>query len=93
MTHQSLILAMGLPLLMAVVGLTCGLVYFAALHRTATLLARQGPRAPLLLAFGRIGVVVPFAIAAKLGATPLFAALAGFLLARAVALHVVRGGG
>ncbi|MGO9544619.1 MAG: ATP synthase subunit I [Rhodomicrobium sp.] len=75
---------------MAFAGLVSGLLYFLALRRTAILFARgRGWLAPIALTLGRIAAAaLLLALAAKLGAAPLLAAFAGFLLARAVALHV-----
>jgi hypothetical protein len=74
---------------MACAGLAFGLLYFAALRRSVTLLAaRRGWFGPLALTLGRIGAAAIFlGIAAKLGAGPLLAAFAGFLLARVLALR------
>jgi N-ATPase, AtpR subunit len=73
-------------------GLTFGLLYFAALKRAAVLLASGGGwTGPLGLTLGRIGAAVIFlSLAARLGAAALLAAFLGFLLARTLALHVVR---
>ncbi len=74
---------------MAFAGLVFGLLYFLALRRTAILFASgRGWFAPVALTLGRIGAAALFlALAARLGATVLLAAFAGFLLARAVALR------
>lgn len=73
-------------------GFVFGLVYFAAIQRTATLFAAgSGWLAPAALTIARIiSAVTLLALAAKLGAVPLLAAFAGFLLARAVALRAAR---
>jgi hypothetical protein len=77
---------------MAIAGLALGLVYFAAMHKTAALfVAGTGWLRPSALTLGRIGAAtILLALAAKLGATPLLAAFCGFLVARAIALRVVR---
>ena len=76
-------------------GITFGLVYFAALRRTVTLLAAQrGCFGPATLTLGRIAAIVLFlGFAAQLGALPMLAAFLGFLMARAVALHSARRAG
>ncbi len=78
-----LIIAMGLA------GFVFGLFYFAAVQRTAALLAaRKNWLGPLALTLGRIAAAAIFlALAAKLGAASLLSAFLGFLLARAVALR------
>ncbi len=75
---------------LALAGFVFGLLYFAALRRTATLLAaRRGWLLPVALSAVRIGAAAGLlALAAKLGAAPLLAAFAGFLLARTVALRI-----
>ena len=83
------------PVLLVAIGLAgfvFGLAYFAAVQRTALLFAAgRGWLAPVALTVGRIGAAVLFlALAARLGAAPLLAGFAGFLLARAVALRVAR---
>lgn len=77
---------------MAIAGLAFGLVYFAAMHKTAALfVAGTGWLRPSALTLGRIGAATMFlSLTATLGATPLLAAFCGFLLARAIALRVVR---
>ncbi len=80
------------PLLYAAIGLAgfvFGLVYFAAVQRSATLFAAgSGWLAPAALTIARIAAATTLlALAAKLGAASLLAAFAGFLLARAVALR------
>jgi N-ATPase, AtpR subunit len=76
-------------------GVTFGLVYFAALRRTVTLLATQrGCFGPATLTLGRIAAIVLFlGFAARLGALPMLAAFLGFLMARAFALHTARRAG
>jgi N-ATPase, AtpR subunit len=77
------------------VGTGLGLGYFWALGRTARLYAAgSGMLAPALLTAGRMaGAVLVLGAAAKAGAMPLLAMALGFLVARAVALRAVRGGG
>lgn len=74
----------------ALAGFVFGLLYFAALHRTAILFAaRRGWLPPVALTLVRIGAATVFlAFAAKSGAAPLLASFAGFLLARTVALRI-----
>ncbi len=90
MTHTALISS--LTALTGFAGFAFGLLYFAALKRTTVLLASgRGWLGPLALTLGRIGATVIFLVlAVKLGAGPLLAAFAGFLLARALALHAGR---
>jgi N-ATPase, AtpR subunit len=85
-THAALILV---TVAMASAGFTFGLLYFAALRRTATLIAtRRGWFDPMVLTLGRIGAAVIFlALAAKLGAAPLLVSFTGLLLARGMALR------
>ncbi len=88
-------LALPMPAVLAGIGLAgfvVGLLYFATVQRTAVLFAAgRGWLAPVALTVGRIGAAATFlALAARLGAAPLLAAFAGFLLARAVALRVAR---
>jgi hypothetical protein len=82
-------------LTMAGVGLVCGLVYFSILRRTAVLLSSgQGRFTPLALTLGRLALATfVLASAARMGAVPLLAAFAGFLLARALALRSPRRSG
>ena len=77
---------------MLLAGLVLGLLYFAALRRTSVLLAAGNDWThPLLFTAARIGGAVVFLVlAAKLGAAPLLAAFAGFLVARMIALRFVR---
>jgi len=84
-----------LLLAMAVAGVAFGLLYFAALRRTVThLAARSGWATPLLFTVSRVGAALVFlALAATLGAAPLLAAFAGFLVARGLALRAVRRNG
>lgn len=76
----------------ALTGLAGGLVYFAALHRTVTLLASgKGWLGALALSLGRLGAAaILFLFLSKLGSAPLLAALPGFLAARGIALRAVR---
>ncbi len=76
---------------LAVAGFLFGLLYFAAVHRTARLVATgQGWAAPLAFTLGRLALAGAFlAFAAKLGAAALLSALCGFLLARTLALRNV----
>ena len=92
MTHDTLASAVGLPLVMAVVGMGFGLTYFAALRRTAALIATQSKwRVPVLLTLGRVSAaMILFAFASTLGAATLLAAFTGFLSARAVVLRSAR---
>jgi N-ATPase, AtpR subunit len=83
------------PLFDAAIGLAgfvFGIAYFGAVQRTATLFAAgSGWLAPAALTIARIAAAATLlAYAAKLGAAPLLAAFAGFLLARAVALRAAR---
>jgi hypothetical protein len=83
------------PVLLAAItlaGFLSGLLYFAAVQRTAILFAAgRGWLAPVTLTIARIGLAATFlALAARLGAAPLLAAFAGFMLARAVALRTAR---
>lgn len=79
---------------MAGSGFAFGLAYFVALRRTATVFAAgDGWIRPLALTLGRImAAALFFTFAVQLGATSLLAAFAGFLMARATALRVVRQG-
>jgi hypothetical protein len=79
-----------LAVAMGLAGFVFGLFYFAAVQRTAALLAaRRGWRGPLALTLGRIaGAAIFLAFAAKLGGPSLLSAFLGFLLARAVALRI-----
>jgi hypothetical protein len=75
---------------MALAGFAFGLLYFAAMRRTALFLAmRRGWLVPAGLTVGRMLAAAGFLVlAAKLGAAPLLAAFIGILLARAVALRI-----
>ncbi len=88
-------LALPLPVLLAAIGLAgfvFGLLYFAAVQRTAILFATgRGWLAPVALTAGRIAAAAAFlALAARIGAAALLATFAGFLLARVVALRAAR---
>jgi len=78
-----------LAVAMGIAGFIFGLFYFAAVQRTAALLAaRKNWLGPLALTLGRMGAAAIFlTLAAKLGAASLLSAFLGFLLARAVALR------
>jgi NADH:ubiquinone oxidoreductase subunit 6 (subunit J) len=78
-----------LAVAMGLAGFVFGLFYFAAVQRTAVLLAaRKSWFAPLALTLGRIAAAAIFlTLAAKLGAASLLSAFLGFLLSRAVALR------
>ena len=95
MNDETIVAATPLVLVMAFTGGAFGLVYFAALRRTVALLATgSGWASPLLFTLCRIiGAVAFLTLAAKLGAAPLLAAFLGFLVARAIAVRVVREAG
>jgi hypothetical protein len=84
-----------LVVFVAFAGLLFGLLYFAALKRSVTMLAGgKGWLGPLTLTLGRIGAAAGFLlVAAKLGAEPLLAAFVGFLVARALTLRLERRAG
>jgi F1F0 ATPase subunit 2 len=92
MSHDPPPWALLVSLTLALAGFAVGLLYFAALYRTVTLLtARRGWQVPAALALARFaGAASAFALAARLGAPPLLAAFIGFLAARVVVLRVVR---
>lgn len=75
--------------LAALVGLLCGLLYFAAIQRSvAIFVAGAGWQRPAALTLARlIAAGAGFALAAWFGAATLLAALAGFLCARTIALR------
>lgn len=84
-----------LAICMALAGLLFGLLYFAALKRSVTLIV-GGKRwlDPLALTMGRIGAAGGFLfVAAQLGAEPLLAVFAGFLMARPLTLRLERKAG
>ncbi len=94
MTHEALLSTPSLAIAMALTGFAFGLVYFAALRRTATLIVAGSRVFALALTLGRIGAAILFlGLAAKLGAASLLAAFLGFLLARMVALRAARSAG
>jgi hypothetical protein len=80
-------------ILMAPIGFGLGVLYFAALRRTAALLAvRRAIRPAVAFTAARgLAAIGVFGFAAWLGAGPLLSAFAGFLLARWSALRQVRG--
>jgi hypothetical protein len=92
MIHETFVSTALLALPMAFAGFAFGLIYFAALRRTAVLFAAgSGWLAPSALTLGRIGTAtIILTLAARLGATPLLATFVGFLVARGIALHAVR---
>ena len=79
----------GAPIAAGVAGFVFGLLYFAAVERTALLLAaRKGLIGPISLTLGRVAAATLFlALAAQFGDASLLSAFLGFLLARAVALR------
>jgi hypothetical protein len=95
MTNAITFLVIELAITMACAGFSFGLLYFAALERTVSLFAAgYGWLSLLPFTLGRIAAAGIFlGLAAKLGAISLLAAFAGFLLARAVALHAERRAG
>lgn len=96
MTHESLISISSLAMTMAVIGFAFGLIYFAALRRTATLFSEaHGWFFPVALTLGRIGAaIILLGLAAKLGGgASLLAMFIGFLLARTMALRTTRSAG
>ena len=95
MTRETLIAFSSLSITMALIGLSFGLVYFAAMRRTVTFFtAGRGWLVPVALTLGRIGVaIILLGLAAKLGAVSLIAAFIGFLFARAAALRAARSVG
>ena len=81
-----------MPVTVGLAGFVFGLCYFAAVERTAVLLAaRKGLLGPISLTLGRVAAVTLFlALAAKFGDASLLSAFFGFLLARMVALRKSR---
>lgn len=77
---------------LGVAGVALGFVYFGALQRNVTLLVmRTGWRGPVFLTVARIAAVAGvLGLAAKSGAPDLFAAFAGFMLARGLVLRWAR---
>jgi F1F0 ATPase subunit 2 len=89
MIHLTTAPTLALATAMMVGGAVLGLTYFACLKWTTDLFAAEGRWARLaLLTLARlVAVVIAFALAARLGAIPLLAAFAGFLVARSIALR------
>lgn len=77
---------------MVLAGVGLGLAYLGALRRTVEALAHgAGWRMPMALTVARLAAAAGLLfLAAKLGAIPLLATFAGFLLARSVILRRVR---
>jgi hypothetical protein len=77
----------------AAAGFGFGVIYFAALRRSAELYRARGARlVPIALTLGRIaGAILFFGLAVRFGALPPLTALLGFLLARSFALRAARG--
>ena len=77
----------------ALAGFVFGLGYFAAVRRTAALVAaRRGWLGPAALTIGRMGLaVLIFGLAAKSGFAILMAVFGGFMVARWTALRAARG--
>ncbi len=77
------------PVAAGLAGFVFGLVYFAAVERTAVLLAaRKGLLGPISLTLGRLAAATLFlAFVAQFGDASLLSAFFGFLLARMVALR------
>ena len=78
--------------LMAPIGFGLGVLYFAALRRTAELLALHGvTRSAIAFTVGRgVAAVGVFGFATWLGAGPLLVTFTGFLAARWLALRRAR---
>ena len=78
--------------LMGAMGFGLAALYFAALRRTATLIASgAGWRLAIALTVARAaGAIAVLGLTAQWGATALLAALAGFVVARSVALRRIR---
>ena len=77
--------------LMLPIGFALGLVYFAALRRTALLVLKRAVLPAIALTVGRGAAAVGvFGLAAWLGFGPLIAAFAGFMAARWAALREAR---
>jgi len=76
------------PVAAALAGFIFGLFYFAAVERTAVLIAsKKAVLGPISLTLGRLAAATLFlALAAQLGAALLLDAFFGFLVARVVAL-------
>jgi hypothetical protein len=77
---------------MLAAGIVFGLGYFAALRWTIGLYGAGRSRVgPAAITLARVTcAVILFFFAARLGALPLFSTFLGFLLARALTMHVVR---
>lgn len=92
MTNSLLASSLTTSAAMLAAGIILGLVYFAALRWTVSLYGAGRSRVgPAVLTLTRIaGAAVVLAFAARLGALPLLATFLGFLLARALSMHVVR---
>lgn len=92
MSHEMLVSSALLASSMALAGIAFGLVYFAALQKTAALFATGGGwLGPSALTLSRIGAaMIFFTFAVKLGAASLLAAFTGFLVARAIAVRATR---
>ncbi len=92
MTLAGSIPNLGQTLMLAFAGSLFGLLYFAALRRTAALVSEgRNWFGPLAFTLGRVGAaVVFFGIAAQVGAASLLTAFIGFLLARTIALRAAR---
>jgi hypothetical protein len=90
MPHTALTLSIALA--MAAAGFGLGLGYFAALRRSVALFGAGGSRlAPVALTILRLAAAAAFLVfAARLGAAPLLASFAGFLVARFYALRAAR---
>ena len=95
MNHETFASITGTASVMAFAGFAVGLAYFVTLRRTVILFAAGRSWLWLsALTLGRIGAVTTFlALTARLGAAPLLATFAGFLLSRAVAFRAVRRDG
>lgn len=92
MTDTALIWTAASLLLAALAGLGLGLLYFAALRRTAEAFgSASGWRLPAALTVARLlAAIAVFAGIVQFGAGPLLAAFGGFLAARALALRAAR---
>ncbi|MGO9006661.1 MAG: ATP synthase subunit I [Beijerinckiaceae bacterium] len=95
MNQPTLTATLLITIAMAAAGFVFSLAYFALLRKTAILFAAgRGWSVPLALTLGRfVAVTILLGAAAKLGATSLLAAFAGFLLARALSLRAARRAG
>lgn len=76
----------------AAAGLIFGFAYYGALWRTIALLVGGSPwLAPVVLTLGRFGgTVLLLGVAVRFGAPDLIAAFTGIIVARLVAVRVVR---